>query len=352
MVVAISVTLIMLARHLGWCRTVVLRAMIVPVFAMVLVLTYTNGTGVRATLSHLARFDPPPFQIEAGLATVSPELQELLTRAQVRPEDRIVFDGSPGGDLMKRWTSIDGSQDVTDTRSWLPAPLTPLSFVPESRRQTYLARMTDRLETGGWYVHRADDRELVYGDRWWGGGQWFFDQLGRTHVPTRSYQNGEWQIVWFEFVGDQADVARPAYLDGQMHEAPRQLRIDGVPVNQSPDTGIWMIPAEGWHQQREQGTLTLSFPARMFVHSDRAQEISLVLVGPRDHEPPDLMLTCGGESCGNPERTSRNSVSAELSLAEGWNEIVMELSGSSPADRDATEQGWPVERISISTLSP
>jgi hypothetical protein len=108
-----------------------------------------------------------------------------------------------------------------------------------------------------------------------------------------------------------------------------------------------MIPAEGWHHQRQQRRLTMSFPARMFVYSDRAQGITLSLTGGRRGAMPDLRLTCNGEARGRFEQTSRASTAIDLDLDQGWNELVLGSASDHPASGEEPEDSWLVETIDI-----
>jgi hypothetical protein len=315
--IALAAATVIVTRRRGWRHSLILRMAIVPVVAMLLLLTYSNVPALQTNLSGL-QDQRSPRDLTQGLPTADPALVELLKRASVQDGDPIVFDGDVGGNVMPVWVGTDG-QLVIDSPSWMPSPLLNLSVLPDERRQTYMARMTDRLKAGGWYVQRAGERVTEAG-RWAGSGSWFFEQLTKTHVPVQAFQNGDWQIVWFEYVGNDNQVPRPEYSGGRLQPAPDQLSIQGVPVGSVADPSVWMIPAEGW-KQIENGRLSLELPARTFIYSDRVRPVTLSLIGISNAEKQRLAVSVNGNPSQRFARTGDRTSSVQLRLNQGWNEV-------------------------------
>ncbi|HKR02240.1 MAG TPA: hypothetical protein VJT09_16300, partial [Pyrinomonadaceae bacterium] len=78
-------------------------------------------------------------------------------------------------------------------RTWLPTtPFVLFAPLPEERRQIYMARFAERARLGGWLIQNR--REAPYTS-----SRWFYEQVTRTHTPTKTFENEDWQVIWFEF---------------------------------------------------------------------------------------------------------------------------------------------------------
>jgi hypothetical protein len=351
--IAVGVALILLDRRTDWKSGSTIRAASVPLVAMLLILTYTNFAALQWHVSALELPGQRVRQVEQGLPVADERLARLLENAGVTTDSPVIFDGSPGGNLMPMWTAAPDGELVTLSRSWVPAPLTGLIVLQEDRRQTYMGRMIDRRQSGGWYIHRADDRDVRGEQRWAGAGQWFFDQLARTHVPTRSYQNNQWQLVWFEYVGDAPGMQRPLIVGGQLHESPDQLWINRRPINSGQDFGIWMIPGPGWGNDGSTRDLSLSFPATTSIYSDRDRDVTVKLTSGKRFRLPELEVVHDGAAVGRVRRAGETAGLFDLSLRQGWNEVEFRLlPGQSPdgaADEQSRQAGVEIARIDIVT---
>lgn len=348
---SVGVALVLLGRRTDWASSVTVRAASVPLVAMLLILTYTNLEAVQWHVSALELPGQRLLQVDEGLPVADDQLAGLLTMAGLASDTPLMFDGSAGGNLMPRWTSEPDGEPVTLSRSWIPAPLTGLIVIHEDRRQMYMERMIDRRRSGGWYVHRADDKDVRDDKRWAGTGQWFFDQLAETHVPTRSYQNEAWQLIWFDYVGDAPEMRRPLIVGGQLHESPDELWIDRRSIESGQDFGIWMIPGDGWRNDGSTRKLSLSFPATASIFSDRDRTVTVKLTSGKRSRLPELDVIHNGDAVGNVRRVGETAGLFDLSLRQGWNEVVLRGQPAAASDSAPGETSYQVEigRIDILT---
>jgi hypothetical protein len=356
MLVAVAVSILVVARYLGWRPTLSLRAAMIPFVTMMLALTYSNLPELERNIRDMATSATPPWHVAAGLPDAEPALQELLTRAGIGSDEPFVYDGDIGGNVMPAWVDRDGHR-VEASRTWLPNPLVELILVPEERRRVYMQRMADRRRTGGWYVQRNGERTSL-GGAWEASGPWLFGQLARTHTPTRAIQNDAWQLVWFDFVGASGALGQPVLADGKIVPAPPQLSIDDTPINARDESDVWMIPAEGWVQDSLGRGLLLNLPARASVFSDEARRVRITLFGVRKIDAQALELRLDGDLVGHFVNTDRRTASIEVELAHGWNELtvaggttddLVNLVSESERPGSAGSRGLLLERFDIST---
>jgi hypothetical protein len=345
MLVAFAVSILIVTRRLGWRPTLALRSAAVPMVTMLLVLTYANRPEIERNVRELASSTTTPLRVAAGIPDAEPALQDLLNEANIGSDEPFVYDGDIGGNMMPAWLDRDGRR-VEASRTWLPNPLVELILAPEERRHLYMQRMADRRQIGGWYVQRNGERTTL-GGAWEASGPWFFDQLARTHVPTRALQNDSWQLVWFEYTGESGELGQPALEDGTVLPAPPQLSIDGTPVNDRRTTELWMIPESGWGQDPRGRVLDLDLPARASVFSDRDRRVTITLDGVREIDAEDLELLHGDARVGQFVKNDRRTATIEVDLIRGWNELIV-VRGS-PAALRGTDivgetAGEPVER--------
>ena len=348
LLLAAGVSLLVLGHRADWRSGMTVRAAAAPLVAMLLILTYTNVSALRWHASVLQLPGMGPWPIENGLPVADEALAELITRAQLTADTPILYDGSAGGNLMPMWYSVPDGAPVALSRAWLPAPLAALIVLPEDRRQTYMARMIDRRQSGGWYVHRADDRDLRGAERWAGSGQWFFDQLAKTHVPTRALQNKDWQLVWFEYVGESPGVPRPQIGGGQLAESPAVLWIDRRSITSGQDLGIWMIPGEGWGNDGSTRKLSLSFPATASIFSDRDRDVTVKLTSGKQSRLPKMDVELNGEDVGSVRRAGASAGLIDLTLRQGWNIITLQTPSTANVGNGVVDE--PPIRIEIARI--
>lgn len=359
MLVAVGVSLLVVTRRLGWRPTLTMRAALVPLVTMLLISTYSNVPDLERNLRDMRGSATSPMDVAAGIPDAEPALQALLSRAAVTPADPFVYDGDIGGNPMPAWVAQDG-QRIESSRSWLPNPLVELILVPEARRSVYMQRMSERRQSGGWYVQRNGGRVTLDG-AWEATGPWLFAQLRQTHVPTRAIQNDEWQLIWFDDLGEYPDLGQPNLATGLIHPAPPQISIDGVPVNEGSFRGLWMIPGEGWAQDVRGRGLTLRLPAQASIFSGHDQQVTLTLQAVRKIDASSLELLLDGRAVGRFTSKDRQTASIDVLLQRGWNEVAVAgigvglaeslVAGGDVADRSG-DRTLLLSRFDISLQEP
>ncbi len=202
----IGLTLYLLAthRHTEWWATLV-KMSFVPVLTILLTATFGNASFLGLYLSS------PKLtyerNIETHLPLIDPSLQELLNTAGVKVDDPLVYsavrvkaieplaDGlsHDHGVLLPAWPINNGQQLISTYRAWLPTtPFVLFAPLPEERRQTYMRRFTARTRLSGWLIQNRKEASYT-------SSLWFYNQLTRTHTPTKMFENNDWQVIWFEY---------------------------------------------------------------------------------------------------------------------------------------------------------
>jgi hypothetical protein len=201
---AVGVILYLLATHKladWWARLI--RMSLVPVLTMLLTITFGNASFLGLYLA------APKIGYEANINSHLPvldsSLMELLKTAQIKPADPVIYsairfkavepaaDGlkHDGGVMPPAWP-IDGGEFSTSYRAWLPTvPFVLFDPLPAERKQVYMARFAARRRLSGWLIQNK--REAPYT-----ASAWFYDQITRTHAPTKMFENEDWQLIWFE----------------------------------------------------------------------------------------------------------------------------------------------------------
>lgn len=204
--VVIGLTLYLLAtyKQTDWWATLV-KMSFVPILTVLLTVTFGNASFLGLYLSS------PKLTYERNIDTHLPlidsSLQELLNTAGVKPEGPIVYsavrvksieplaDGlsHDHGVLLPAWP-IDGGQQLISTyRAWLPTtPFVLFAPLPEERRQTYMRRFIARVRLSGWLIQNRKEASYT-------SSAWFYNQIIKTHAPTKVFENDDWQVIWFEF---------------------------------------------------------------------------------------------------------------------------------------------------------
>ena len=125
-------------------------------------------------------------------------MRDLFRTSGVQADDPLInwddHDPAPfWGNLPHAWFSDAGEQQLVPlARPWLPmyprALLVPLS---EERQGVYLGRYAARSHLSGWLVQTKSRPYTAHPS--------FAAQLLRTHQPMKMVENGDWQLIWFEY---------------------------------------------------------------------------------------------------------------------------------------------------------
>lgn len=340
----------------GW-RTAV-SAAAVPLIALFLVspvaAIVASPLAVREASSSLAATVRLGLAVEPRMPDADPGLQQLLAEAGIGAGDPLSFQGSWIGNLMWPWKpgTDPGGERIVTTRDWLPGhPYVMLRYMPAWRGPVYMGRFVDRVQRGGWLVQHktgetakpSDQHEFVSGRE-----PWFFPTLGQTHVPTRVFENEEWQLVWFDYVGRDSNAARPEYTEFRgLAPLPADVSVDGVPLTGQKDPAIWVLPGTGWGwYEPDIRARWVERESELWVYSRSQRPVAFELqVLPGDQPEPTLEVT--GEENRSPaegragKRLGRDG--ATLVLGPGWNRVKLRLDAAAPAD------GWYVTQLDIRT---
>lgn len=232
--VAIGVTLYLLARYQRpddrWAMLV--RTSFVPVLAVILTVSFGNAAGLAQYItpspeaSYLERYTDESYNklLRAGVAgmvgeeratkvsthaSVEPEvtsrlpvmdksLLELLDEAQVKVDDPIVYVGDFGyGGILPAWplATDDEVHFLSPPQTWQPTmPFYLVAPLPDERKEVYMSRFAERARLSGWLIQSKEERPYT-------SEPWFSRQLQQTHKPTKVFENDNWRLTWFEFVG-------------------------------------------------------------------------------------------------------------------------------------------------------
>lgn len=195
--IAIGVLLYVLARSpqaAPW-KMLLLQSS-VPLITMLLVMTVGN---VAAATTYISSAQVGyRSNVAEGLPLMDQPLRDLLRTAGVQANDPLIVsfyeDQEPQtGNLPRAWfVDDDGRHLVSITRPWLPMyPWTLLNPLSEERRSVYMARYAARSHLSGWLIQ---PKSKPYTER-----TIFAAQLLRTHQPAKVVENGDWQLIWFEY---------------------------------------------------------------------------------------------------------------------------------------------------------
>jgi hypothetical protein len=204
--VVIGVALYLLAAHrqTDWWATMV-KMSFVPILTILLTVTFGNASSLGGYLSSPKLVYES--NIESHLPLIDPSLQELLQTAQVKADDPIVYsavrikaneplaDGlsHDHGVLLPAWPIDNGQQLLSTYKAWLPTtPFVLFVPLPEERRQTYMRRFIARTRLSGWLIQNRKEAPYT-------SSKWFYEQIIKTHTPTKTFENEDWQVIWFEF---------------------------------------------------------------------------------------------------------------------------------------------------------
>jgi hypothetical protein len=193
LVIAIGLSLLIMAesspgrRWQPW-----VRASFVPVLTVMLIATYGNRPALTRNLAS-PEIDPPSILVNR-LPVMDRALLSLVEAAGVQRGDPIViFDGSRQT-LAPAWPADPeaGQGIVLVSRPWVPAhPFAASEALPETRNAVYFTRFAERAQLSGWLIERRDAEFHT--------PSWFFAYVAETHVATRSFENADWQVTWFEY---------------------------------------------------------------------------------------------------------------------------------------------------------
>jgi hypothetical protein len=173
-----------------------LRAMVVPLFAMVLFAPLASDAG----LVNFFRRSMPLFDrvgdIDSVLVPEEPkEVRELIAKAGVKPEDPI---NTMSIELLGRLPFDDANGNLvlrSEHRAFLPLQPAWLFYPMVSRQdriRKYFERFAARSQASGWLLIPNESHS-----------RWLGKFLAITHRSRRTFTNEYGRLVWMEYIGDR-----------------------------------------------------------------------------------------------------------------------------------------------------
>jgi hypothetical protein len=159
----------------------------------------------------------------------------------------------------------------------------------------------------------------------YGIGPWFFDVIQQTHIPTRIYENVDWQLVWFEYVGDESGVVRPAYAWDRLGPLPPDVLVDGTPLSETAHPEVWAVFGEGWRKlDPALGGRVVNQRATLWVYSPEAHTGQVRLTAHDVPKNSTLQITVDGGATTQPvPLRAGQPATAMLTLKPGWNLVTL-----------------------------
>lgn len=342
---------------------ILLRLGAVPILMAVLVLAGVNQRGATALVRDFELRHATG--IERRLTGVEPALAELLRTAGATPDDAIVYAGNEVGNLLPAWEV--GGRRVAAARSWLPMqPLALFLALPEERKPLYVNRFVERAREGGWLIQRKVDGRLAVSQvsAAYSPGPWLFAELRRTHAATKGFQNDDWSVVWFDYVGGEAGEAatRDAVSTGLYRPAPPDILVDSRP--QLAGAGLWAGHVDGWFPGGADGGPRWAMsPAVLEVYSPDARQVELRTTTIAAKLDPvtggsTLRVAANGGTPRSVALRAGEPLRVAVDLRAGWNTVTLELaegnfrlSDYDPANTDPRLYSFVIEPIDIVSAS-
>jgi hypothetical protein len=93
--------------------------------------------------------------------------------------------------MVPAWP-LSAQESFASYRTWLPTmPFVLFDPLPTARKQVYMERFSARRRLSGWLIQNKKEAPYT-------SSTWFYDQIMKTHTPTKMFENNDWQVIWFE----------------------------------------------------------------------------------------------------------------------------------------------------------
>jgi hypothetical protein len=335
---ALAVLLVLIARQsqMGTWQSLA-RASVVPLLSLVLTLPLAAGVAdplaIRQDAASLAETARHRFEVEYLLPNADPQLQALMAEAGVQPDDPIFYAADWLGNLLLPWRpdgATDGERIIT-SRHWTPGhPVLALRWIPEGRGAVYTSRYIERAPMSGWLIQSKTGQGASVDFNAFASGlePWFFNLVGKTHIPTRIYESADWQLVWFEYVGERPEVVRPDYARDRLGPLPPDVYVDGKPLSGTTHPEVWTVFGQGWGLfDPALGNRAASDRTTLWVYSPDARQVQVRLTLSSVGVGNLLQVTVGGDpAIAQPVPLHAGQMTeAPIALQPGWNLIALEI---------------------------
>ena len=171
-----------------------LRAMAVPLFAMVLFAPLASDNGLLSFFRQsIPLFDHAGHVDSVLVPNETKKSQELFEQAGVKPEEPI---NTLGIDLLGWIPFHDANGNLvlrSEHRAFLPLQPAWIFYPLASRRhrvRKYIERFAARSQASGWLLIPNEDDP-----------KWIEELSGISHRPGRTFTNEYGRLVWMEYVG-------------------------------------------------------------------------------------------------------------------------------------------------------
>lgn len=273
------------------------------------------------------------FSVDYLVPEADPELQALLRSAGVTAETPLAF-GDGLGNVLGPWWPEGATHPVAANPQWTPAyPAVSLEYLRDGRRQAYVQRFAERRPRSGWMIQRREEGAGSEARFTFGLGmrEDVFETLLKTHVPTRVVHSDNWQLTWWEAVGDAAEIARPEFRTWKASPLSDDLLVNGAPLSGQDAPEVWAGFGAGWGGPNESpGSARRANPeSSLWVYSPVRQEAVIRLMTEAMPRRATVALNGGPASAiaddGRVEWTSE--------LSPGWNELQLEVLVEAPKEK-------------------
>ena len=184
-----------------------------------------------------------------------------------------------------------------------------------------------------------------------GSSRGFSTWRRKTHIPTRIYESQNWQLTWFEYVGDRPDLVRPDFAWDRLGPLPPDVSVDGTPLNATAHPEVWTIFGTGWGLfDSALGSRGASQTTELWIYSPDERKMQLRVTPDYVAGGNQLAVSVDGSSEKRTLELRAGSVAkTPLKLQAGWNRMILSLqdergdwqseSGVTPTLSDSTTTG-------------
>lgn len=306
----------------------VLRSMTIPVFTTLLVSAYANLPEFAYYASAIRNERFRGRDVTTGLPSVEPSLQQLLNAADVQPTDLLFYEGTTYGEMLPVWQP-SGAPQETVSQQWLAGPLSSMIYLSDDRKQTYLARASERQAKGGWLIEPRN-RELIQ----FSLGPWFFEQVNRTHIPAKFASNDEWQLIWFEPRVNDPEETSQLQDFSWVPEVTEDIRINGEKLTSAVLPPVWGVWGAEWIRSADHSGWCVPHEGTFGLFSTSPRRVTLK-VKRTELSPGPLAIRVNDNlqvAAARPGSNPNDFDTVPLAIEAGWNTISLAL-----ADQVANE---------------
>ena len=307
------------------------KAGAVPILVALLVTAYSNVADLQYTAEAIRGEEFRGRDVTVNLPRVDPSLATLLQQTGVLATDPIFYAGAKYGDMMPVWVPDGSDTPVVVSRSWMPAPLTVLAILPDERKQRYMERYAARRDQGGWFIERRRNDAVV--ELAFPLDSWFFEQLDRTHTPTKIAQDTNWQLVWYEPKGGAEPAAHPGQRSGRVPGLPEDLLVNGEALAGSVLPPVWGYFGPEWTDPAvDREARCTNGPGTLHIFAPSPRDAWVTLEPHRGGFAGPLQVAANESAPVAAVGRRKDLVESPVSLHAGWNTLtIAQIGGDQPA---------------------